>query len=59
MTVGASRLEAVPAADGRQWRRLFDEPFRRRVGQCRDGKLLLVAENRTDQQKGLPYSGRR
>jgi len=59
MTVGASRLEAVPAADGRQWRRLFDEPFRRRVGQCRDGKLLLVVEKRTAQQKGLPYSGRR
>ena len=32
---------AVPAADGRQWRRLFDEPFRH-------GKLLLVAENRTE-----------
>ena len=28
MTVGASRHEAVPAADRRQWRRLFDEPFR-------------------------------
>ena len=54
MTVGASRLEAVPAVDGRQWRRLFDEPFRRRVGQRRHGKLLLVAENRTDRRKGLP-----
>ena len=52
MTVGASRLEAVPAVDGRQWRRLFDEPFRRRVGQRRH-------ENRTDRRKGLPDAGRR
>ena len=30
-----------------RWRRLFDEPSRKRVGQRRHGKLLLVAENRT------------
>jgi transposase InsO family protein len=29
------------------------------VGQRRHGKLLLVAENRTDRQKGLPDAGRR
>ena len=30
-----------------RWRRLFDEPSRKHVGQRRHGKLLLVAENRT------------
>ena len=50
---------AVPAADGRQRRRLFDEPIRKRLGQRRHGKLLFVAENRADRPKGLPYAGRR
>ena len=27
-------------------RRLFDEPFGQRLGQCRDGELLLVVEDR-------------
>ena len=50
---------AVPTSDGRQWCRLFDEPFRKRMGQRRHGKLLLVAQNRTDRPNGLPYAGRR
>jgi putative transposase len=29
-----------------QWPRLFDEPIWQRVGQRRDGELLLVAEDR-------------
>jgi hypothetical protein len=53
------RERAVPAVDGRQWRRLLDEPFRKRVGQRRHGKLLLLHENRTDRPKDLPYPGRR
>jgi hypothetical protein len=40
-------------------RRLFDEPFRKRVGQGHHRKLLLVAENRMDRPNGLPYAGRR
>lgn len=35
---------AVPAADGRPWRHLFDEPLGQLLGQCGDGKLLLLAE---------------
>src|ERR1700683_5167349 len=38
--------EQVPASDGRQWRRLFDEPVRQRLGQRRDGELLFLAQNR-------------
>ena len=38
---------AVPAPAGRQRHHLFDEPVRQRLGQCRDGELLLVAEDRT------------
>ena len=37
---------AVPAADGRPRCRLFDEPLGQRLGQCGDGELLLVAEDR-------------
>ena len=51
--------EQVPASDGRQWRRLFDEPVRQRLGQRRDGELLFLAQNRADWQQGLPYAGRR
>jgi putative transposase len=50
---------AVPTSDGRQWRRLFNEPLRKRVGQRGHGKLLLLDENRTDRAKCLPHSGRR
>ena len=41
---------AVPVkADGRPGRRLLDaEPLRQRLGQCGDGELLLIAEDRTD-----------
>src|ERR1700722_18067043 len=51
--------EQVPASDGRQWRRLFDEPVRQRLGQRRDGELLFLAQNRADWQQGLSYAGRR
>src|SRR5436190_17561188 len=34
------------SSDGRSRRRLFDEPFGQRLGQCRDGELLLVVEDR-------------
>ena len=44
---------AVPAADGLQWHRLFNEPVRQRLGQRCDGELLLLAQNREDRQKGL------
>ena len=37
---------AVPATDGRSRRRLLDEPIRQRLGQCGDGELLLLAEDR-------------
>ena len=50
---------AVPAVDGRQWRRLFHEPLRQRLGQRRDGELLLLAEDRADRQKGLSLPRRR
>jgi hypothetical protein len=32
----------------RSWRRLLDEPLRQCLGQCSDGELLLVAQDRTD-----------
>src|ERR1700684_3021412 len=35
---------AVPASDGRQWRRLFDEPVRQRLRHRRDGELLFLAQ---------------
>ena len=41
----------VPAADGRQRRHLLDEPLGQRLGQCRDGELLLVAEDRAHRRK--------
>ena len=41
------------AADGRQRRPLFDEPIRQRLGQRRDGELLLVAEDRAHQQQNV------
>jgi transposase InsO family protein len=31
---------AVPAADGRSWRHLLDEPVGRLLEQCGDGKLF-------------------
>lgn len=37
----------------------FDEPLGQRLGQCGDGKLLLVAQDRTHRQEGLPHTRRR
>ena len=45
---------AVPAADGRSRHRLLDEPGGQRLGQRRDGELLLVAQDRADQGACLP-----
>ena len=50
--------QAVPAADGRSWRRLFNELVRQRLGQRCDGELLLLAQNREDRQKGVPVPRR-
>jgi putative transposase len=49
----AIHKRAVSAASGRQRHHLLDEPGRERLGQFRDGELLLVAEDRTDQPQGL------
>jgi transposase InsO family protein len=38
----------VSTASGRQRHYLPDEPGRERLGQFRDGKLLFLAEDRTD-----------
>src|SRR6516225_7513799 len=35
---------------------LFDEPFRQRLGQCRDGELLLLAQDRTHGAQNLPHA---
>ena len=48
---------AVPAADGRQRRDLLDEPVGQLLGQCRHGKLLLLAQDRAGRQKGVPIKG--
>src|SRR5207244_10547273 len=45
---------AIPEADGRSRRRLFDEPFGQRLGQCRDGELLLVVEDRAHRTQNVP-----
>src|SRR5262249_41692913 len=47
---------AVPATDGRSRRCLFDEPFRQRLGQRRNGELLLLAEDRTHGAQNLPHA---
>ncbi len=44
---------AVPAADGRSWRHLLDEPVGQLLGQCRDEELLLLAEDRAHGPQGL------
>ena len=38
----------VPAPAGRPWHYLQHEPGRQRVGQCRHGELLLLAQDRMD-----------
>ena len=43
----------VPAAHGRQRRRLFDEPIWQRLGQRRDGELLLIAQDRATARKHI------
>jgi transposase InsO family protein len=42
------REPALPGTAGRKWRHLFHEPIRQRVGQCSNGELLLLAQDRTD-----------
>ncbi len=49
---------AVPAADGRSRCRLFDEALGQRLGQCRDGELLLLAQNRTNRAEDVPEQRR-
>ena len=43
-------------AEGRQWGGVLDEPVRRRLGQCRDAELLLLAEDKADRR--TPYRTR-
>jgi len=49
---------AVPAADGRSRRRLLDEPLGQRVGQCGDGELLLVAQDRAHRTQDISIKER-
>jgi putative transposase len=37
---------------------LLDEPLRQRLGQCYDGELLLLAQDRADGPQGLQDEGR-
>ncbi len=43
-----------------QFQRLMKDnsvkPVRQLVGQCRDGKLLLIPQSRADQEEGLPIA---
>ena len=41
-----------------QRRRLFDEPFGQRLGQRRDGELLLVAQDRANSAQNVSDAGR-
>ena len=47
----------VPATDGRSRRRLLDEPFRQRLGQCGDGELLLFAQDRAHGPQNISDPG--
>jgi transposase InsO family protein len=47
---------AVPAAHGRQRRRLLDEPVRQRLGQRCNGELLLVAQDRAHRPQNVPHT---
>src|SRR5665213_2577708 len=49
---------AVPAADGGSWCRLLDEPLGQCLGQCSDGELLLLAQDRTNSAQDVPFTGR-
>ena len=44
---------AVPEADVRSRRCLLDEPFGQRLGQCGDGELLLLAQDRADSTQDI------
>ena len=44
---------AVPEADVRSRCRLLDEPLGQRLGQCGDGELLLLAEDRAHSAQNL------
>ena len=44
---------AVPEADGRSRYHLLDEPLRQCLGQCGDGELLLVTEDRAHSAQDL------
>ena len=50
---------AVPAPDGRPRHHLLDEPVGQRLGQCGDGELLLLAQDRANGPQGLPNERRR
>ena len=47
---------AVPEADVRSRCRLLDEPFRQRLGQCGDGELLLLAEDRAHSAQNVSHA---
>ena len=47
----------VPAADGRSRRHLQHEPLRQRLGQCGDGELLLIAQDRAHGTQDVPDAG--
>ena len=47
---------AVPEADGRSRRHLLDEPFRQRLGQCSDGELLLLAQDRAHSTQDVSHA---
>ena len=51
---GTVHQRTIPAVDGWQRCRLFDEPVRQRVGQRCHGELLLVAEDRAHRQQDVP-----
>lgn len=51
---GSQYERAVPAPDGRQWRRLFGETIRQCLGQFGNGELLLFTEDRADRKENLP-----
>jgi hypothetical protein len=50
------RQRAVPEANVGSWCRLLDEPLRQRLGQCADGELLLLAEDRAHSAQDLSYA---
>jgi putative transposase len=50
---------AVPAAAGRSRCCLLDEPIRQCVGQCGDGELLLVTQDRAHSAQNLSNQGGR